>query len=113
MSKTKVMTLHTIIRTKTPGQRGTRDTPAVAPVTETIKPFSIINVTDAELKDFLAAGSVTAEIDGRAREDLSATEEMSDAAQAEAQKRADEAAKAKAEADKKAAKAGGKADPLV
>lgn len=115
MSNTKVMTLNTIVRTKTKGERATRDTPAVPPVTETIKPFTIINVSSADLKDLLAAGAVTTDIDGRAKEDLSSVDEMSDAAHAEAQKRADEAAKAKAEADKKAAgsKTPSKTDPLV
>jgi hypothetical protein len=127
---TKVMALHTIERMKTPGTRATKDTLGVPPVTETIKPFTAFNATADEVKDYLAQGAITKDIDGRMLLDLTSTDEMSDKAQAEAQRVADETAKAeaarkaadaeeaaKAEAARKAADAkktgNGKTDPLV
>lgn len=92
--KYKVMTLHTIARTKTPGKHATANSPAIPPVTENVPPYSIITVSKQELDDYEPMGAVTTEIDGRAQKDYTADEEDAEDAQKEAQRRAVEASRA-------------------
>lgn len=64
---TKVIALHTVIRTLKPGVAATRDTPAVRPVTEELKPGTVFvidndNGPTSELAELLAAKAVSTEV---------------------------------------------------
>ncbi len=64
---TKVLALHTVQRTLKPGTAATRDTAAVKPVTESLKPGTLFVIEDdhgkdSELAFLLAAKAVTTDI---------------------------------------------------
>jgi hypothetical protein len=59
----KVVALHTVTRTLTPGKAKTKDTPAVRPKTEEIKKGTIFVVSDSDELDYLVkAGAVSTSI---------------------------------------------------